>query len=191
MREVFCRVDEAKRNPPKWADSGGFRSAQPTLSRIGGTAPADENDALIGGLPQVERPAHSAIGCLTRTPKNRRLRPNQPSTDVGIDRQVATCLLFTMSDVFEALAAPARRAILDVLCERDGQTLFEICARLTMKHDLSLTRQAISQHLDVLERAGLLRTTREGRYKYHYVDTTPLNAIVKRWRAPTRKAGKE
>jgi DNA-binding transcriptional ArsR family regulator len=96
-----------------------------------------------------------------------------------------------MSDVFEALAAPARRAILDVLCDRDGQTLFEICTRLTMRHSLTLTRQAVSQHLDVLEGAGLLRTRREGRYKYHYVDTSPLDAIVKRWRTPKRKAGKE
>jgi DNA-binding transcriptional ArsR family regulator len=96
-----------------------------------------------------------------------------------------------MTDLFEALAAPARRAILDVLCERDGQTLFEICARLAMKHDLTLTRQAISQHLDALEGAGLLRTRREGRYKYHHVDTTPLKAIVERWQTPKRKAGKE
>jgi DNA-binding transcriptional ArsR family regulator len=110
---------------------------------------------------------------------------------LGLDRQVMTCVSFAMSDVFEALAAPARRAILDVLCERDGQTLFEICTRLTMRHDLTLTRQAISQHLDVLEGAGLLRTKREGRYKYHYVDTAPLDAIVKRWLIPKRKAGKE
>jgi DNA-binding transcriptional ArsR family regulator len=86
-----------------------------------------------------------------------------------------------MADVFEALAAPVRRAILDVLCERDGQTLFEICSRLVMKHDLPLTRQAISQHLAVLEEAGLLTTERQGRYKYHYLDTAPLQAIVKRW----------
>lgn len=89
-----------------------------------------------------------------------------------------------MADLFEALAAPARRAILDVLIERDGQTLFEICARLAMKHNLALTRQAISQHLDVLESAGLLRTERAGRYKYHYIDTSPLKAIVKRWLKP-------
>jgi DNA-binding transcriptional ArsR family regulator len=90
-----------------------------------------------------------------------------------------------MSDVFEALAAPARRAIPDVLCERDGQTLFEICSRLTIKHDLTLTPQAISPHLDVLEGAGLLSTKREGRYKYHYLDTTPLGqAIVQRWLTP-------
>jgi DNA-binding transcriptional ArsR family regulator len=76
-----------------------------------------------------------------------------------------------MADVFEALAAPARRAILDVLRERDGQTLYEICARLTMNHHVTLTRQAISQHLDVLEAVGLLTTKREGRCKFHYLDT--------------------
>lgn len=96
-----------------------------------------------------------------------------------------------MADVFEALAAPARRAILDVLHERDGQTLFEICARLTMKHNLTLTRQAISQHLDVLEVVGLVSTKREGRYKFHYLDTTPLNVINNRWLKPTRKEGEE
>jgi DNA-binding transcriptional ArsR family regulator len=86
-----------------------------------------------------------------------------------------------MADLFEALVAPARRAILDELCDRDGQTLFEICTRLTMKHNLTLTRQAISQHLEVLEAAGLVSSKREGRYKYHYLDTTPLTAITKRW----------
>ena len=86
-----------------------------------------------------------------------------------------------MADVFEALAAPARRAILDELHERDEQTLFELCARLAMKHDLGLTRQAISQHLDVLESAGLVTTRREGRYKFHYLNTDPLKAIVERW----------
>lgn len=86
-----------------------------------------------------------------------------------------------MADLFEALVAPARRAILDELCDRDGQTLFEICTRLAMKHNLTLTRQAISQHLEVLEAAGLVSNKREGRYKYHYLDTTPLTAIAKRW----------
>jgi DNA-binding transcriptional ArsR family regulator len=86
-----------------------------------------------------------------------------------------------VTDVFEALSAPARRAILDELQQRDGQTLFELCARLTMKHGLGLSRQGISQHLDVLEAAGFVTTKREGRYKFHYLDTTPLDAIVRRW----------
>ena len=86
-----------------------------------------------------------------------------------------------MSDVFHALAVPARRAVLDELHDRDGQTLFELCARLAMKHGLGLSRQAISQHLDVLESAGLVSSRREGRYKFHYLDRTPLNEIVERW----------
>ena len=95
-----------------------------------------------------------------------------------------------MADVFEALAAPARRAILDELHERDGQTLFELCARLAMKHGLGLTRQAISQHLDVLESAGLVAAKRQGRYKFHYLNTDPLRAVVERWLEPGRKGSK-
>jgi DNA-binding transcriptional ArsR family regulator len=94
-----------------------------------------------------------------------------------------------MADVFEALSAPARRAVLDELHERDGQTLFELCARLAMKHGLGLTRQAISQHLDVLESAGLVTTKRQGKYKFHFINTTPLeDDIVARW---LRRAGGE
>ena len=86
-----------------------------------------------------------------------------------------------MSDVFEAIATPARRAILDELVERDGQTLFELCTRLAMKRQLPLTRQAISQHLVVLESAGLVSTIRQGKYKLHYLHTEPLQAILARW----------
>jgi DNA-binding transcriptional ArsR family regulator len=86
-----------------------------------------------------------------------------------------------MGDVFKALADPTRRAILDELQERDGQTLFELCVRLTTRHGFGSTRQAVSQHLDVLEAAGLVNTRREGRYKFHDLDTTPLREITKRW----------
>ena len=86
-----------------------------------------------------------------------------------------------MSDIYKALADPTRRAILDELVERDDQTLFEICTRLATRHDLTPTRQAISQHLDVLEAAGLVSARREGRYKYHTADTSPLRAITERW----------
>jgi DNA-binding transcriptional ArsR family regulator len=92
-----------------------------------------------------------------------------------------------MADVFEALNAPARRAILDELHDSDGQTLYELCTRLTMKHGLGLTRQAISQHLDVLESAGLVTTRRQGRYKFHYLNADPLKAIVERWLTARRK----
>lgn len=86
-----------------------------------------------------------------------------------------------MGDVFKALADPTRRKILDELTERDGQTLFEICARLATKYQLASSRQAISQHLEVLEAAGLVATSREGRYKFHHLDTRPLRHIAYRW----------
>jgi DNA-binding transcriptional ArsR family regulator len=84
-------------------------------------------------------------------------------------------------DVFKALADPTRRKILDELAERDGQTLFEICSRLTMKHQLGSSRQAISQHLEVLIGAGLVVSHREGRYKFHHIDTGPLERLTDRW----------
>lgn len=86
-----------------------------------------------------------------------------------------------MAEIFDALGAPARRAILDVLAERDDQTLFEICGRLAADHDIELTRQAISQHLAVLEQFALVHTRRDGRYKFHTIDTTPLRAAMSRW----------
>jgi DNA-binding transcriptional ArsR family regulator len=85
------------------------------------------------------------------------------------------------ADVFKALGDPTRRTILDELTERDGQTLFEICARLAMKHGITSSRQAISQHLDLLEAAGLVRSRREGRYRFHHIDTRPLEVIARRW----------
>jgi len=84
-------------------------------------------------------------------------------------------------DVYRAIADPTRRAILDELVDRSGQSLFELCARLTMKHGINSSRQAITQHLDVLEAAGLIRTRREGRSKLHWFEGGPLKAIAQRW----------
>ncbi|PRC41487.1 transcriptional regulator [Mycobacterium sp. ITM-2017-0098] len=92
-----------------------------------------------------------------------------------------------MGDVFKALADPTRRTILDELIDRNGQTLFEICARLINKHGISSSRQATSQHLDVLEAAGLIETRREGRYKFHYINTGPLAEIAERWPVTTEE----
>lgn len=86
-----------------------------------------------------------------------------------------------VDDVFKALADHTRRTILDELANRNGQTQFEICARLMTSHGLGSSRQAISQHLEVLENAGLVETRREGRYKFHYINTAPLEPIVQRW----------
>ena len=92
-----------------------------------------------------------------------------------------------VSDVYEAIAVPARRAILDELVDRDGQTLFELCTRLAMKHGIGLTRQAISQHIEVLESAELVTTVRQGKYKLQYVHTAALHTIAERWLKPNMK----
>lgn len=86
-----------------------------------------------------------------------------------------------MADIYRALADETRRAVLDELAARDGQTLFEICSLLAMRHGLSITRQAISQHLAVLEEAGLVVTEKRGRSKFHYFDPEPLAEIARRW----------
>jgi len=96
-------------------------------------------------------------------------------------------ILAWVGDVFKALADPTRRTILDELVEREGQTLFELCARLANKHQLAMTRQAISQHLEVLEDAGLVRSRREGRYKFHDLQTGPLESLTDRWLRPEQR----
>ncbi|MGN6741731.1 MAG: ArsR/SmtB family transcription factor, partial [Amnibacterium sp.] len=80
-----------------------------------------------------------------------------------------------MDDVFRALADPSRRALLDSLMDRDGQTLAELCSHLDM------TRQSVSKHLDVLEAANLITTVRRGREKLHHLNAEPINAISERW----------
>jgi DNA-binding transcriptional ArsR family regulator len=84
-------------------------------------------------------------------------------------------------EIYLALSDATRRAILDELVERDGQSLFEICSRLLVRRGLASSRQAITQHLDVLAAAGLVRIERQGRYRLHHIDTRPLAAIAQRW----------
>jgi uncharacterized protein YndB with AHSA1/START domain/biotin operon repressor len=77
--------------------------------------------------------------------------------------------------VFRALADPTRRALLDALFERDGQTL----AALTSRHDM--TRIAVAKHLRLLEDAGLVVSRRHGREKLHFLNAVPIRLIHDRW----------
>ena len=80
-----------------------------------------------------------------------------------------------MDAVFRALSDPARRRLLDRLNERNGLTLGELCAGMGM------TRQSVSQHLDVLEDAQVVATSRRGREKLHHLHAAPINDIADRW----------
>ena len=77
--------------------------------------------------------------------------------------------------LFKALADPSRRKLLDLLHAHDGRTLNELCEHLDM------TRQGVTQHLDVLQAANLIATQRRGREKLHFLNPVPLQQIYERW----------
>ena len=81
----------------------------------------------------------------------------------------------SMGAVFRALADESRRALLDRLFERNGQTLGELCEGLRM------SRQAVSKHLAILEVANLVGTRKVGRQKLHFLNPVPINEIAERW----------
>jgi DNA-binding transcriptional ArsR family regulator len=62
-----------------------------------------------------------------------------------------------LDHIFKALGDPTRRKIIDRLRERPGQSLFEICALFFAENGMALSRQAITQHIDMLQKAGLVR----------------------------------
>ena len=77
--------------------------------------------------------------------------------------------------LFKALADPSRRKLLDLLHAHDGRTLNELCAHLDM------TRQGVTQHLELLQLANLVATVRRGREKLHFLNPVPLQEIYERW----------
>jgi len=83
--------------------------------------------------------------------------------------------------LFKALADPNRRKLLDLLHAHDGRTLNELCENLDM------SRQGVTQHLDVLEAANLVATLRRGREKLHFLNPVPLQEIYERWIAKFEK----
>jgi DNA-binding transcriptional ArsR family regulator len=84
--------------------------------------------------------------------------------------------------LFKALADPSRRKLLDLLHAHDGRTLNELCAHLEM------SRQGVTQHLDLLEAANLVATMRRGREKLHFLNPVPLQEIYERWIAKFEKS---
>jgi DNA-binding transcriptional ArsR family regulator/8-oxo-dGTP pyrophosphatase MutT (NUDIX family) len=81
----------------------------------------------------------------------------------------------SMDAAFRALADASRRALLDRLREKGGQSLGELCM------GLSMSRQAVTKHLGILEAANLVSTRKEGRRKLHFLNPVPIHEIGKRW----------
>lgn len=81
--------------------------------------------------------------------------------------------------VFKALADRRRRQILDLL-KTAPRTTGELCERF----EGAIDRCTVMQHLNVLERAGLLVAVREGRTRWNHLDVTPVQDVHARWIAP-------
>jgi len=80
-----------------------------------------------------------------------------------------------MDQVFKALADPGRRKLLDRLFAKSGLTLGQLC------EEMDMTRQAVTQHLQVLEAANLISVLWRGREKHHYLNPVPIHEIYDRW----------
>ncbi len=76
-------------------------------------------------------------------------------------------------DVFQAIASPVRRSLLDKLSNRE-QTV------RSLAESFDLTLPAISQQLAILKRAGLVTARRAGRWRVYRLNAEPLRS-VSRW----------
>lgn len=83
--------------------------------------------------------------------------------------------LKTREMVFVALADTSRRALLDRLRKRNGQTLGELC------EGQSMSRQAVTKHLTILEQANLVISQKRGRERLHFLNPVPIHAVAMRW----------
>ncbi|MGD9562988.1 MAG: ArsR/SmtB family transcription factor [Pyrinomonadaceae bacterium] len=77
--------------------------------------------------------------------------------------------------VFKALADGSRRKMLDLLKD-EPKTTGELCDKLR-----PLDRCTVMQHLGVLEKAGLVIVQKKGKFRWNYLDVTPIRDIYDRW----------
>ena len=141
----------------------------PSLSSGGPTCPVPQT---LGWEFAIYTPANG-WGCGS-------CQPGEPS----LDMQSRGCVLYASMHndlVFRALADPTRRLILDEFSERKEQTLYELTARLIMRHKVAISRQALAKHIEVLEKAGLVSSEKRGKYRMLVFNDAPLRTAVNRW----------
>jgi predicted transcriptional regulator len=81
----------------------------------------------------------------------------------------------SMDIVFQALASAPRRRILDIVREKPGCNVSEVCRYF------DVSRIAVMKHLAVLETAGLLISEKQGRTRRLYFNAAPIQMIYERW----------
>lgn len=80
-----------------------------------------------------------------------------------------------MDAVFEALAHPDRRRILDILKAHPGCCVGDVAVHF------DTSRIAVMKHLRVLEHARLLTSRRQGRFRRLFFNSVPIQMIYDRW----------
>ena len=111
-------------------------------------------------------------------------RRRRPVSWELLDMQLCGCILCAIMHkdlVFKALADPTRRLMLDELSDRNEQTLYELTARLIMRHEVAISRQALAKHIDLLEQAGLVSSEKRGKYRMLVFNDEPLRSLMDRW----------
>lgn len=81
----------------------------------------------------------------------------------------------SMDDVFVALASPVRRRILDILKDNPGRCVNDVCAFFEM------SRIGVMKHIQILEKARLIVSRKQGRTRYLFHNAVPIRMIYDRW----------
>ena len=77
--------------------------------------------------------------------------------------------------LFQALAHPVRREILDIVKATPGACVNDVCEHFSM------SRIAVMKHLGLLEAADLIISEKSGRNRLLYFNIMPIQAIYERW----------
>jgi len=81
----------------------------------------------------------------------------------------------SMDNLFQALASETRRDMLDIIRDAPGCSVMHVCKYF------DVSRIAVMKHLNVLERANLLISEKQGRTRRLYFNATPIQMIYERW----------
>jgi DNA-binding transcriptional ArsR family regulator len=80
-----------------------------------------------------------------------------------------------MDKTFQALANKTRRQILDLVKDKPGCLVNDICEHF------AISRIAVMKHLRILQEANLLISEKVGKERHHYFNVIPIQQIYERW----------
>jgi DNA-binding transcriptional ArsR family regulator len=79
---------------------------------------------------------------------------------------------FRQAPLFAALGDETRLSLIARLCQASEQSITQLA------EGTKLTRQAVTKHLQVLERVGLVRSVRKGRETLFAFDAAPIETMT-------------